>query len=81
MKCMMLHPCDGEWAPYPSIAAARDQFWSDADDAINRWGQSEDRWSSAWVVLGHFDEPGGDEYPDRIFHYGAERDSVRIERV
>ena len=55
--------------------------WADADEALNRWGQSEERWSEAWVIFGHFDAPGGAEYPDRILHYDATRDRVRVERT
>ena len=80
MRCMMLHPTYGDWKAYPSLKAARKAFWSDAEEALNRWGQSEEPWSEAWVVFGHFDAPGGDEYPDRIFKYNRGRDSVRTER-
>ena len=81
MKVMMLHPSHGEWQAYPSLRAARDRFWSDADEALNRYGQSEESWSEAWVVAGHFETPAGDEYPNWILHYNQERDSVRVERT
>lgn len=81
MRCMMLHPVHGEWVAYPSLKAAKDRFWADAESALNRWGQSEDEWSEAWVVFGYFDAPAGDEYPDRLLRYNAERDTVRVERA
>lgn len=78
---MMLHPTYGEWKAYRSLKAAKDAFWSDADSALNHYGQSEESWSEAWIILGHFEEPSGDEYPDRILHYDSERDRVTVERT
>jgi hypothetical protein len=83
MICWMLHPADNtRWEKFDSIKAAKEQFWIAADDAINRWGQSEHLWREAWVCLGKEDPIGsGDAYPDRIFRYNPDRDTVSEEQT
>lgn len=81
MICWMLHPADGRWTRFSSISAARDRFRSDADNAINRWGQEEYRWCEAWVVIAVQRPSDGDAYPDRIFKYDPDRDRVTEERT
>ena len=79
MICWLLHPSyNEEWQRFSSIKDARETFQDDAMEAIGRFGQSEESWGSAWVVLGQ-ERPGGDVYPDRVFHYDLDLDQVRDE--
>lgn len=85
MKVTMMHPAnDGYWSEFETLAEAKDYFWANAEDAILRFGQENERWASAWVFRGWF-EPEvwerGDAYPDYVFEYDADKDVVRVEKV
>lgn len=81
MICWMLHPTYNEkWQRFPSIKAARSAFDYEAGRAVNRFGQSEESWGSAWVVVQR-EEPGDDVYPSFILRYDFDEDRVFEEQT
>lgn len=78
MICWLLHPSYNDtWQRYSSQKAAREQFADDTYAAINHYGQSEEAWVEAWVVVGR-ERPSGDAYPSYILKYDLDTDEVQV---